>query len=421
TRDLDFTNGSGPMQLIMSDFSGPDTLLIPHEKKGRFGQNTIIKVELRDSSAANVEREIKALVPGNPAVMHEMVQSLRVLISRNEQDSSNVKVKYDMHLEGDTGLLKTAFVKRMREYAFAVNWQMRSGNETKKEGEFYFSTVHKGKYFGALITGFNSFLFKRIAPQILFALLLVALTTLAFVLSYRSMRSQQRLNALRQEFISNMSHELKTPLSTAKVTIEALKTYNSEKRIESAGEYLDIAYAELNRLDELINEVLNTSIMESGQAEINPVKTDLDALVRLAINAFHVRFKELNAVVKYDSSGPVTVMADALHIQGVITNLIDNSLKYAGEIHPVITINLNNTGETVRLSISDNGPGIPDEYLDKVFDKFFRVPAFNKHNTKGYGLGLNYARLVMEKHGNTISVQNNEFAGCTFTMTLTAA
>jgi signal transduction histidine kinase len=410
----------GKAKMYFSDDVETDSILKEGKKRARLEQRTIVRVEVHDTSTANIENEISAFIPGKMGVMKEMAQSLRIWMSKNEKDSGNIELNYDLRLEPDTLLLKKAFTKRMKDYDFSIQWQTHLKSKAVLN-DFYFSAQNHDKFFGALVTGVNVFLLKRITPQILFGILLVALTGLAFIFAYRSIRSQQRLNTLRQEFISNMSHELKTPLSTVKVTIEALKTYNSEKRMEHAGEYLDIAYAELNRLDGLINDVLNTSIMESGQVEIDAVKTDLDAMVHAVIKTFHLHFREKNATVKYHSTGPVMAMADALHVQGVITNLIDNSLKYAKINDPEITIWFKQEGNKVTLNISDNGPGIPVEYIDKIFDKFFRVPTYDKHNTKGYGLGLNYAKLVMEKHGETISVKNNAIAGCIFTLTFKAA
>ena len=106
---------------------------------------------------------------------------------------------------------------------------------------------------------------------------------------------------------------------------------------------------------------------------------------------------------------------DKLHIHGVLVNLIDNSLKY-NQMKPKISIGIYQNEKETKLTIDDNGIGIPDEYHNKVFDKFFRVPTGDKHNVKGYGLGLNYAALVMQHHGGSISVDNLDGGGCRFTL-----
>jgi signal transduction histidine kinase len=106
-------------------------------------------------------------------------------------------------------------------------------------------------------------------------------------------------------------------------------------------------------------------------------------------------------------------MADPVYLEGVVINLIDNSLKYAGP-KPEIGISIECTGKTKKLIVRDNGPGIPDDYREQIFDKFFRIPAGNRHNVKGYGLGLNFASQVMSRLGGAISYRNLSGEGCEF-------
>jgi two-component system, OmpR family, phosphate regulon sensor histidine kinase PhoR len=123
------------------------------------------------------------------------------------------------------------------------------------------------------------------------------------------------------------------------------------------------------------------------------------------------------AVVSLDHSGDLALSGDRLHLLSVIYNLADNAIKYSND-GAVIKISLEEKENNVLLSIADNGIGIPDEYKSKVFEKFFRVPAGNIHNTKGYGLGLSYVAGVVKKHHGTIEVQNNEGGGTIFNITL---
>ncbi|MBS1687994.1 MAG: sensor histidine kinase, partial [Bacteroidetes bacterium] len=135
------------------------------------------------------------------------------------------------------------------------------------------------------------------------------------------------------------------------------------------------------------------------------------------LQAMHLRFSQLDAKVSFEARGyNFTIPMDKLHIQGTLVNLIDNSLKYG--ISPVrIHIALTESNGKVQLALTDNGPGIPEEYHDKVFDKFFRVPTGNRHNTKGYGLGLSYAAQVIRQHNGSIDINNITTGGCKFTLT----
>jgi signal transduction histidine kinase len=260
------------------------------------------------------------------------------------------------------------------------------------------------------------YLIRRIGTQVLFALILLLLTGSAFFFTNRSLKRQVIMNGLRNDFVSNITHELKTPVSTVKVALEALKTFDKVNNPAITMEYLDMAGQEMNRLDQLINKVLDQSMIGEQKEIIQPRLADLKELTRQALFTLQPRLTDRNASVRIEEAGGMAeVMVDPLHYQGIIINLIDNSLKYGVDI-PEIAIRLWQEKGSARVEVSDNGPGIPPEYLGRVFDKFFRVPAGNTHNIKGYGLGLSFAALVMKQHGGSISVRNLESGGCAFTL-----
>lgn len=267
------------------------------------------------------------------------------------------------------------------------------------------------------IHNYRGILLGRISSQILFALMLLILTGAAFFFTYRSMRKQEMLNIMRNDFISNISHELKTPVSTVTVALEALKDFDRLKDTVKANEYLDIASGEMKRLDQLITQVLNTSIMESHGDYLKIEESDLASLTMEVLDSLQARFVKSDAKVVFNPGpGPVPVMLDRLYIHGVLINLLDNSLKYS-EGKPEITIAIQQEKSSVILTIGDNGPGIPAEYMSRVFDKFFRVPKGDVHDIKGYGLGLSFAEIVMKHHSGRISVRNKEEGGCEFALT----
>ena len=144
---------------------------------------------------------------------------------------------------------------------------------------------------------------------------------------------------------------------------------------------------------------------------------DLQKLVQEVLQTMQLRLQQHNATASFTTEGTdFRIPIDKLHMQGVLVNLIDNSLKYG--VAPVhINVALAAENGAVRLSFTDNGPGIPEEYKEKVFEKFFRVPTGNRHNAKGYGLGLSYAAQVMRQHNGNINVNNVAGGGCVFTLT----
>ncbi len=344
------------------------------------------------------------------------------LIYKEVSSISNDSGKIDepLYLKTDTLLLKKLLTSNLKKNGlnFNTRWISKDAKDSSvaKNSNLYFETNMFPKSYGVIISDFNFYLLKRISPQLFFALILLLLTGAAFFVAYKSLKDQLRLSKLRNDFISNISHELKTPVSTIKVAIEALQDFDRKHDPKVVSEYLEMASLEMNRLDILIDKVLNTSILEDNKQLIHPVKTELNLFIEEVLKPLQLRFNHLEAHVNFNSfTQDAFVSIDNLHIQGVILNLIDNSLKY-GKLQTDILIKLEEKNTEYHLSFSDNGPGIPEEYLNRIFEKFFRVPSEDRHDIKGYGLGLSYSALVMKQHRGNITVRNKVEGGCIFTL-----
>ncbi len=258
------------------------------------------------------------------------------------------------------------------------------------------------------------YLMKRITLPVLFSLFLVGVTIFSFVLLYRNLLRQQKLAEIKNEFISNMTHELKTPIATVGVAIEALKNFNAIHDPQKTKEYLDISANELQRLGLLIDKVLKLSMFEKREIELNKEHFDMKELIREVLDTMKLQFEKNNAVVNFQTDGNDFITdADKLHITSVIYNLLDNALKYRKE-DPVINVQLFAQQNIIELKVSDNGIGIAPEYQSKIFDKFFRVPTGNKHVVKGYGLGLSYVSHIIAQHNGTIHVESEINKSSTF-------
>ena len=225
-----------------------------------------------------------------------------------------------------------------------------------------------------------------------------------------------RLAVLKDDLISNISHELKTPVATVKVAIEALQHMNPQQQQEKMTNYLGMAAQEISRLDLLVNKVMNSILLDNGKQVFQSEPIVLKNIIDEAILGMQMQVQQKGGVIQFlPGNVEGNIVGDSLHIKGVIFNLIENSLKYSNE-QPQINIQLAEEKGKIIVTIADNGPGIPEAYTQKIFEKFFRVPSGNKHNIKGYGLGLYYAAQVMQQSGGSISVANNLTKGCTFTL-----
>lgn len=262
------------------------------------------------------------------------------------------------------------------------------------------------------------YLIKRIGGAILLSLFLVAFTIISFALLYRNVLRQKRLAEIKNDFISNITHELKTPIATVSVAIEALRTFNASMDAKKTKEYLDISANELQRLSLLVDKVLKLSMFEKKEIELQYEILDIKTLVEEVTSSMRLQFEKHQADVHLSAEGDTTLEGDRLHLVSVIFNLLDNALKYTNGGQPQITIKINGDDDQLQLSIADNGIGIPAEYRDKVFEKFFRVPTGNVHNAKGYGLGLSYVNHVVDKHKGTIKVESFDENGSNFLITL---
>lgn len=261
------------------------------------------------------------------------------------------------------------------------------------------------------------YLIKQIMQPVLFSVLLLGITLLSFVLLYRNLLKQRRLAALKNEFISNITHELKTPIATVGVAIEALKNFNAIEDPRRTKEYLDISTNELQRLSLLVDKVLKLSMFEKKEMELKYEVVDLKSIAEEVITSLKLQVEKRKARVSLNTTGNVSVQGDRLHLLSVVFNLLDNALKYC-RVEPVVAIEINETDKAVVMTVKDNGIGVVPEYREKIFEKFFRIPHGDTHDAKGYGLGLSYAAQVIYQHNGTITVASQPGDGTIFTITL---
>jgi two-component system, OmpR family, phosphate regulon sensor histidine kinase PhoR len=294
--------------------------------------------------------------------------------------------------------------------------------ESDEESRSVFSDTIKSRWvrfnpinlYNVQISDGRSYLLKGIAPQVLFSVFLTTLTLGAFWIMYRSIRSQQRLGELKNDFISNMTHELKTPITTVGVAIEALRDFKGIENPELTKEYLEIAQNELNRLALLTDKILKTSLFESKGVDFQPEPVHLDQVIEQVIASMKLVLEKRNGSIKFEKTGSdFELQGSLVHLTNVVYNLLDNALKYTDR-SPTINISLVETGREIRLVVEDNGIGISSEFKKRVFEKFFRVPAGDIHTNKGYGLGLSYVDSVVKAHKATIALDSEIGKGSTF-------
>lgn len=259
---------------------------------------------------------------------------------------------------------------------------------------------------------------KRISPQIFFSTFLIGSVFLSFYLIAKSLKRERQLALMRNDLISNMSHELKTPVSTIGVALEALSNFDAADDPTLRKEYINISKMEVDRLGLLVDKTLNISLYEQGKFVFDSQNIDINVEIEKILKTMTVQFDNINAHVNYKAEGHnFVIQADRTHMINVIHNLLENAIKYSKE-NPKLEVSVFEKANTVEVSIKDNGLGIPHEYQDQIFDKFFRVPQGNRHNIKGHGLGLSYVKKVIESQGGRVMLISDEGIGSTFRISM---
>jgi len=249
------------------------------------------------------------------------------------------------------------------------------------------------------------------------SLLLIVFCIYCFNYIIKTIITQRKLAELKDDFINNMTHELKTPIATMTVAIEGLQKFNALSDPEKTQRYLQTSRNELNRLNDIVSKVLNVAAFESGEIRLVKESVNINELVNDVIST--EQFKTGKKVgINYENKDNIqSVNADKLHLRSVLVNLVDNAIKYSDE--PVnISITCYKEGNNAVLSVKDNGRGIPPAHTKQVFDKFHRVPSGNIHNVKGTGLGLSYVKYIVEAHGGNVGLKSELNAGSEFIVSI---
>lgn len=407
---FDFQFNADSMPQMLKDFS---PLNCSTANKGKLRANTVV-IQVRDSVFPVKNKLSRKFTRIDGYEGNMVLQGVKLFIHKAKAFEGNNIITDSLSNNADTGFLKQVYLGKIKSISPVLEptWTLSriesSENDVAQLQNVFF---YKNELLEAGVSNVLKYILLKIYPQILFAILLLLLTAASFILAFRTLKKEMHLNTLRNEFVSNISHELKTPVATVKVALEALHGFNVKNDPVKSSEYIGMATHEINRLELLVNKVLTTSALENGYQLMAKDAVDIAHLVEEVVYALQPRIQALQAVVEIKQEGEDPIVeGDSFHLQGVLLNLIDNSLKYTHN-KPLIDIKVVADASKVVVTVTDNGIGIPRMYLKKVFTRFFRVPTDLKHNVKGYGLGLSYASMVMQMHGASIEAINNTGGG----------
>jgi two-component system phosphate regulon sensor histidine kinase PhoR len=320
---------------------------------------------------------------------------LNSLIRRSLNDVG-IHIDYECAVRGDYG----GIIYRTADYSES------SGSNKYLRQLFPNDPVPGNNILTIYFPGEEQYKFRHITfmavSSMLIVLLLIILATGTFIVIFR----QKKISEIRSDFINNMTHELKTPIATISLASQMLADETIPEGSRRTSELSLVINEESTRLKVLVEKVLQTAIFEKTRIELNKKKTDVHSVILKAVDAFKLQVNGRGGTIStfLDAPDPEVVI-DEQNFFNVILNLIDNALKYTVST-PEITLTTAGYHKGVVITVSDYGIGIPREHLRHIFAKFYRVPAGNTHNIKGFGLGLSYVKTIIEEHHGTIKVES---------------
>lgn len=258
------------------------------------------------------------------------------------------------------------------------------------------------------ITPLTRHILSEMSGVIVTIFLLMISFALAFWYLLRTVSKLRTIEEMKDDFVSNMTHELKTPIAIAYSANDALLNYDTANDTAKKDAYLKIAIKQLKRLGELVENILAMSMERRKTMTLNPERIHIASLVEDIAVSQRLR-KEKEIMIDVDADDNVTVEADKTHLANVLNNLIDNAVKYSGE-----SVEIKIKCDAEGISVSDNGIGIPSKSLPYLFNKFYRVPHGNRQDVRGYGIGLYYVKSILDKMGWTIDVKSRLGEGSVF-------
>jgi len=283
--------------------------------------------------------------------------------------------------------------------------------------EQYSYNIRLYNNFQLVVPSLRGIVFYRMRYYLLSSFFMLLLTGAAFYFVLRLMKHQQVYAQARIAFTGNMTHELKTPVAVMEAALDAITRYQLTNDPEKLLQYINISKTELHRLNMMIEKVLNLDEVDSGETRLRSELYDVQQGLEQVVTSMQLQHKSAG-IHYHPSEEPCFLDGDPVHLTNVFYNLIDNALKYGGN-EVQVDVSCHCTEHNIIISVKDNGPGISKIYHARIFERFFRVQDnVDVHNVKGSGLGLNYVKQIVEKHGGKIRVVSDVGKGSEFIIEL---
>lgn len=371
-----------------------------HDKLDSIPQNSI------DSS--NLTAIVKKIVTAEiPIEQRVTIQQLDTLIIDEFRRHDITSTNFQVSITDSTGY----------SIISSDDWETFPKSNVYRQPLFEKALEYSDNYYISLYFPEESWMILRsIWPLILSAGILIILILAIFIYTMYIIIKQKKISEIKGDFISNITHELKTPISTISLAAQLLGDENIPNASKNITKLSGMIKDQSKHLSYLVEKVLQTSVFEKQTIVLNKTEVSLHAVIREAEEIMSLQFRERKAVLITElRATDDVIMTEKSYFVNVITNLLDNALKYSKDA-PNVAIGTLNENDKVLCYVADNGIGIKEEDQSRIFEQFFRVYTGDVHDVKGFGLGLNYVKKIVELSGGTISVESKFNVGTTFYM-----
>ena len=264
----------------------------------------------------------------------------------------------------------------------------------------------------------KQFIIAEMGPLFITSILLIIIVLILFWRTTRSLIKEKKISERTTEFLNNMTHEFKTPLTNIALAGKMIRKDTTVHQVDKVKHYSGIILEENEKLRLQVEQVLSMTALERGEIPIQKTTLDFHELIRQAVKCISIQVENKKGKLDLQlNADQRTIQGDKTHLTNALSNLIDNAIKYSTEA-PEILIETNDTGESLIFTISDKGIGIEKEHQQNVFENFYRIPTGNVHDVKGFGLGLAYVKTIIALHNGTIALHSEKGQGTTFKITL---
>ncbi|MFP4663508.1 MAG: sensor histidine kinase [Bacteroidales bacterium] len=426
-----------PVDPTMFSFTYPDGTSVNIEFDKHLGPGGFMKDELGPehynpnnvNDVIRMEQYFSSMLQSNRGKLYSLLEKIESEISikniplskRYSNSALQSILNQELKNQGIQGSFTYAILQGKRIHPHLKSSDFKKSDitdsyTTRLQPNAFFS---EPEYLAVNIPDQRKLILDSISMQITLSVIFVLMILITFFISTYVILRQKRLSEMKNDFISNMTHELKTPIATIRLAADSLlspKILNNEK---TRDQFTDIIKQETRRLNSQVEKVLEVSSLDRGDIKMNLQMHDIHDIIADAARNMELTLKQSGGSLTLDLRAENhTYLVDKEHMTNVVVNLIDNSIKYSGEDSPELHIETYNKNKWLYIAVKDQGIGMDSTTVSRIFDKFYRANSGNIHDVKGFGLGLHYVKEIINAHKGLIDVKSTPGKGSTFIIKL---